>query len=157
MRIAGEHWVLTLALRDGAEAPYPTPLFYALIEPQTIGSHAAPLLVFASNPSSHHGRLAGTGPTAACAAVYLETESVGELRGAQLRGALVRDDRLSKHGAAEIRARYLARHRVAEPMLARGDHRPYALLVTWAKLTDNRLGFGAHPEARFAPDWSELA
>ena len=159
MRVLSERWVLTLALADpgapgsevGAEVqpPYPTPLFFALAEPHTIGRHAAPLLVFASDPDSHHGQLAGPGPTPAAAAVYLETMSVGQLSGAQLRGSLVREDRWTPLGAAGLRQRYVERHPVAEPMLAGGRHRLYALVVSWAKLTDNRLGFGVHPIARF--------
>jgi hypothetical protein len=149
MRVLSEHWVLTLALPDNQAPPYPTPLFFALAEPDTIGRHAAPLLVFASDPDSHHGQLAGRGPTPAAAAVYLETTTLGEVRGAQLRGSLVRDDRWTPVGAAGLRDLYVARHPVAEPMLAAGRHRLYALIVSWAKLTDNRLGFGVHPVARF--------
>jgi uncharacterized protein YhbP (UPF0306 family) len=152
MQVLAERWVMTLALADGP-APYPTPLFYALVEPDAIARHAAPLLLFVSDPHSHHGRLAGTGPTPAGAAVYLESETVGELRGAQLRGSLIRDDALSSSAAEAARARYLARHRVAAPMLERGHHL-YALIVTWAKLTDNRLGFGVHPQLEFPSAWS---
>lgn len=146
---------MALALADGPEPPYPAPVFYALAEPGSIGRHAAPLLIFASSPTSHHGQLTGAGPTAAGAAVYLESETLGELRGAQLRGALVRADSLSAAGAAQLRARYLARHAIAQATLDRGAHQLYALIVTWAKLTDNRLGFGAHPELRFDARWSE--
>src|SRR5690606_6814032 len=149
MRILAERWVLTLALADGGDAPYPAPLFYALAEPGSLGDHVAPMLLFVSSASSHHGRLTGVGPTAAAAAVYLKSETVGELRGAQLRGSVVREDALSATEAEAARACYLARHPVAEPMLASGSHRLYALLIDWAKLTDNRLGFGAHPEVRF--------
>ncbi len=157
MQILVERWVLTLALSDGDAPPYPTPLYYALAEPGTLGDHPAPLLLFASSASSHHGQLAGTGPTAAAAAVYLETEAVGLLRGAQLRGTLVREDLLDAPTRAAARAHYLSRHAVAEPILASGRHHLYALLVGWAKLTDNRLGFGVHPECRFEPDWSGLS
>ena len=81
--------------------------------------------------------------------MYLETTTVGQLRGAQLRGSLVREDRWAPLGAARLREHYLARHPVAASMLAAGQHRLYALVVSWAKLTDNRLGFGVHPVARF--------
>lgn len=169
MRILSERWVLTLALRDGDEAPYPTPLFYALAEPDSIGRHRAPLLLFASSASTHHGRLTGRGPTPAAAAVYLESETIKALRGAQLRGLLLRDDALTAAAAQAARAIYLARHPVAEPALASGSHHLYALLVTWAKLTDNRVRrpaasdspgahkLAAHPEARFDAGWSALA
>ena len=37
-----------------------------------------------------------------------------------------------------------------------GTGRTFALIITWAKLTDNRLGFGAHPVVRFDAAWSEM-
>ena len=157
MRLLAERHVMALALVDAAaDAPYPTPLFFALVEPDSIGRHAAPILVFASDPESHHGRLAGLGPTPAAAAVYLETDAPGQLRGAQLRGRLVREERWTATGASGLRARYLARHAIAEPLLAGDRHRLYALIVTWAKLTDNRLGFGVHPIVDFDDRCSEV-
>jgi uncharacterized protein YhbP (UPF0306 family) len=159
MRILAERHVMTLALTDqtdAADAPYPTPLFFALAQPNSIGLHSAPILSFASDPQSHHGRLTGRGPTRAAAAVYLETEAVGQLRGAQLRGTLLREDCWTATGAASLRAGYLARHAVAEPVLAAGRHRLYTLIVTWAKLTDNRLGFGVHPIVDFDGRCSEV-
>lgn len=148
---------MTLALTDpAAAAPYPTPLFFALVEPNRIGRHAAPILAFASSPRSHHGQLSGRGPIPAAAAVYLETEQVGQLRGAQLRGTLVRDDGWTATGAAALRATYLARHPIAQPQLATGHHHVYALIVTWAKLTDNRLGFGVHPIVGFDDECDEV-
>lgn len=179
MRILAERWVLTLALNDGDQPPYPTPLFYALAKPGSLGRHAAPLLLFASSATTHHGQLAGIGPTAAAAAVYLESETVQALRGAQLRGVLVREDAVDRATAQAARAVYVARHRVAEPALASGSHHLYVFIVTWAKLTDNRLQpsgsatpgraedqrsehgrspggvkkFGKHPEVGFDADW----
>lgn len=160
MLVLAERWVMTLAQTDAdapaGTPPYPTPLFYALAEPNSLGRHAAPLLLFASSANSHHGRLAGRGPSPASAAVYLESEEVGALRGAQLRGILVREDALAGDVRATARARYLARHPIAEPVLASGRHHLYALQVRWAKLTDNRLGFGVHPVVEFDPAWSAL-
>ena len=155
MPVLRERWVLTLALRDEG-APYSTPLFYALAEPGRVGAHAAPLLISACAADTHHGRLAGQGPTPASAGLYLETEDVAALRGVQLRGLWVREDRCSASAAARLREVYLERHRAAEPVLASGHHQLYALIVTWAKLTDNRLGFGKHWIARFDADWSEV-
>jgi uncharacterized protein YhbP (UPF0306 family) len=158
IRVLAERWVMTLAQIDAdapaGSPPYPTPLFYALAEPDSLGHHAAPLLLFASSADSHHGRLAGPGPSPASAAVYLESEEIGALRGAQLRGIVVREDRLSDEHRAAARDRYLARHPIATPVLASGRHHIYALQVVWAKLTDNRLGFGVHPVLEFDPDWS---
>ena len=158
MRVLAERWVMALALLD-ARDPGPgvldaTPLFYALANPATHGRHDAPILIFASDPTSHHGEVAGAGPCAAAAAVYLESERVGELRGAQLRGLVIRDDRCSPGAAASLRERYLARHPIAAETLEGGRHRLYAMLVTRGKTTDNRLGFGVHPIAEFTDDWS---
>jgi uncharacterized protein YhbP (UPF0306 family) len=148
---------MALALTDtAAAAPYPTPLFFALVEPGSIGRHAAPILAFASDPLSHHGQLAGRGPIDAASAVYLETEQIGQLRGAQLRGSLIRADGWTAGGAASLRAGYLARHPIAERQLAAGRHHLYALIITWAKLTDNRLGFGVHPIVDFDGWCSEV-
>jgi uncharacterized protein YhbP (UPF0306 family) len=157
MRVLGERHVMTLALADeAAAAPYPTPLFFALAEPNSIGSHAAPILCFVSDPQSHHGRLTGRGPIDAAAAVYLETEQIGQLRGAQLRGTVMREDGWTSAGATRLRISYLTRHPIAERQLASGPHRLYTLIVTWAKLTDNRLGFGVHPIVDFDGRCSEV-
>lgn len=158
MRILRERWVLTLALADpDHRAPYPTPLFYALAEPDTIGAHPAPLAIFASGPASRHGVLCGEGPTPAAAAVYLESERPGELRGAQLRGRVLREQRCSAEARAALRARYLERHPIAQDVLAEGRHSLYVLQIAWAKLTDNRLGFGEHPIAEFAEGWDAMS
>ena len=148
MRVLSERWVMTLALADAqSAAPYPTPLFYAL--DRSPDPRLAPRMIFASAPTSHHGILLGAGPTAAAAAVYLETEDAQAIAGAQLRGIVVRDDHLGDpEAAASMRARYLARHPQAASVLDAG-HQLYALTPTWAKLTDNRLGFGVHPVVEF--------
>ena len=51
---------------------------------------------------------------------------------------------------ADARARYIERHPVAGPMLEGGPHRLYRMRLSWAKLTDNRLGFGVHPVLEFS-------
>lgn len=154
MQVLRERWVMTLALADSEDrAPYPVPLFFALVEPNALGEHDAPLLLFASDPQTHHGVLGDTGPTPAAAGVYLESETVGVLRGAQLRGLLIRDDTRSPSTAEAMRRAYLERHPIAREILESGRHRLYALLVTWAKVTDNRLGYGVHPVASFADTW----
>lgn len=148
MLILNAHWVLTLATRPpsgGSVAPHCAPLFYAV---EKGSKEAAPVLLFTSNPDSAHGVHIARGPTQVGAAVYLESETVGELRGVQLRAAA---ERLDPDDAREARARaiYLARHPVAEEMLAEGRHRLFALTIEWAKLTDNRLGLGQHPILSF--------
>ena len=104
MSLLAERWVLSLALDDPrAGVPYSTPLFYALAEPGRVGRHDAPLLVSASAADTHHGRLAGPGPTPVSAGLYLETEEVGELRGVQLRGQWLREECWTDAGLAGLR------------------------------------------------------
>lgn len=148
MTVLRERWVLTLATSPPhapgePPVPYATPLFYAVADPADAGR--GPRLVFASKPDSAHGSHLGAGPTLVAAGLYLESEAVAELRGVQLRGEVVLGA-----GPAE-RAAYLARHPGAEPLLRPGSReRLYVLTITWAKLTDNRRGFGHKLEWRFA-------
>jgi uncharacterized protein len=135
MNVLRERWVLTLAtLPAGELVPYATPLFYAVAE------LAGPHLVFASDPLSAHGRHLGDGPTGVAAGLYLESDSVAELRGVQLRGEV----RPLGPADGALRAAYLERHAGAAAMLSRpgARERLYGLAVAWAKLTDNRRGFG---------------
>ncbi|MBK7827294.1 pyridoxamine 5'-phosphate oxidase family protein [Nannocystis sp.] len=145
MAVLRECWVLTLATTvPGEAAPYATPLFYAVV-PGEQGD--GPRLIFASRPDTTHGRHLAEGPTTVAAGLYLETESIAELRGVQLRGEVVP----LPPTAVAARAAYLERHPGAAALL-RPDARErlYALTVTWAKLTDNRLGFGYKHEWSFA-------
>lgn len=156
MTVLRERWVLTLATSPRpadthapADVPYPTPLFYAVADADVAGR--GPRLVFASKPDSTHGRHLGEGPTPVAAGLYLETEAVGELRGVQLRGLVSPLERLPADPAAELRAVYLGRHPAAAAALKPGSReRLYVLATTWAKLTDNRRGFGQKLEWRFA-------
>lgn len=154
MAVLRERWVLTLATIAGPGdgdrepgVPHATPLFYAVA--------AGPRLVFASRPDSGHGRDLGAGPTRVAAGLYLESEDVSGLRGVQLRGEVAPLDRWPAPAQAELRAAYLARHPGAAALLGPGARdRLYGLAICWAKLTDNRRGFGHKQEWRFAaPDW----
>lgn len=164
MTLLAERWVFTLATNAlevddepaPAEAPYPTPLFYALGEPGEVTPF--PTLVFVSNPSSRHGRHIGTGPVVAAGGVYLETEQAGQLRGAQLRGEVLAAATIGEQAERAAQRLYLARHPVAAPALERASpHRLYAFAIQWAKLTDNRIGMGVHPQWSFSstPPWRE--
>jgi uncharacterized protein YhbP (UPF0306 family) len=156
MTVLQERWVLTLATSPRpadphalAGVPYPTPLFYAVADAGVAAG--GPRLLFASRADSTHGRHLGEGPTAVAAGLYCESEVVGELRGVQLQGEVSPLDQFSAPAAAELRAIYLARHPVAAALLKPGARdRLYVLTVMWAKLTDNRLGFGHKLEWRFA-------
>lgn len=154
------HWVLTLATRPGegqGDVPYVAPLFYAVSMPDETVSCGAPLLLFASKTTSTHGEHLGMGPTTAAAAIYLETETLGKIQGVQMRGRVVRSDRLEKAVGRKLLACYLKRHPIAAAILAtRKDEKIHALAVEWAKLTDNRMGLGKHEEFRFEVDWQAL-
>lgn len=148
--LLSERWVMTLATQD-AEAPYSTPLFYALDADPMVPGSRGPWLVFISDPATHHGQHLGAGPTPVSAATYLETEEVASIRGVQLRGTVHRGDSLPSAVRERARAVYLARHPVAANALK--GHAPpaiYVLVVTWAKLTDNRLGFKSHRIVQYA-------
>lgn len=160
MAVLQERWVLTLATAprladaDTAEEagyPYATPLFYAV-------ARGAPTLVFASRPDTTHGRHLGAGPTPCAAGLYLESEDVSGLRGAQLRGLVAPVELWPEDTATGLREVYLERHPGAAALLRPGAReRLYGLAVTWAKLTDNRRGFGHKQTWTFAPPiWRTL-
>ncbi|MBA3546118.1 MAG: hypothetical protein H0T76_06530 [Nannocystis sp.] len=167
MAVLLERWVLTLATvprpisatatpgesaPDAAIAesdyPYATPLFYAVAEHLI----ATPTLVFASRPDSTHGRHLGAGPTRCAAGLYLESEDVSGLRGVQLRGEVALVERWPGDAPDGLRAAYLRRHPGAAALLRPGAReRLYGLALTWAKLTDNRRGFGHKQAWNFSP------
>ncbi len=165
MSVLCDRWVMTLATNALADdptepspgrAPYPTPLFYAVAKPPALGP--GPVLVFVTDPSTRHGRHLGRGPSAVAVGIYLETEELGLIRGIQVRGEAIRVDSLDPERAALARRVYIERHPVAAPMLeGEGPEQLYAICVRWAKLTDNRLGMGVHPQWQFASAWSETA
>lgn len=160
MAVLQERWVLTLATlpradeppEDEAAYPYATPLFYA------VAPAACPTLVFASRPDTTHGRHLDAGPTRCAAGLYLESEDVSGLRGVQLRGLVAPVERFPEAAPEDLRAAYLERHPGAAALLRPGTReRLYGLAVTWAKLTDNRRGFGHKQTWTFVPPiWRTL-
>lgn len=161
MAVLQERWVLTLATvpplesadaEDEAGYPYATPLFYA------VARGASPTLVFASRPDTTHGRHLGAGPTPCAAGLYLESEDVSGLRGVQLRGLVAPVELWPGEAPGGLREAYLERHPGAGALLRPGAReRLYGLAVTWAKLTDNRRGFGHKQRWTFAaPIWRTL-
>lgn len=159
MTVLQERWVLTLATVPGLEPtedeagyPYATPLFYA------VAQNTSPTLVFASRPDTTHGRHLGAGPTRCAAGLYLESEDVSGLRGVQLRGVVAPVELWPGDVPDGLRAAYLERHPGAAALLRPGAReRLYGLAVIWAKLTDNRRGFGHKQVWTFAPPiWRTL-
>ncbi|MDR1226782.1 MAG: pyridoxamine 5'-phosphate oxidase family protein [Prevotellaceae bacterium] len=121
-----EHHVLTLATSFNDE-PYCSNMFYAFLEQDQF-------FVFSSESKTHHMRQVAHNMFAA-ASIFLETETIGKIQGIQLQGMVYQP---SGDIAKRAKKAYLQRF-------------PYATLIstsfwifepTWAKLTDNRLGFG---------------
>ncbi len=157
VKLLASHWVLSLATADRGGRPYATPLFYAALGPDEGPAPGAPLLIFASKPSSTHGTQIGDGPRRVAASVQLETETVGRIHGAQLVGHALRLRLCSGAARDALERVYLRRHPVARALLSGdSDEELYLLVVSWAKLTDNRLGLGKHHIFRFRPAWSKL-
>jgi uncharacterized protein YhbP (UPF0306 family) len=121
------HHVMTLSTCFNDE-PYCCSLFYAYMEKEGC-------FVFSSESSAKHVQDISHNIYVG-ANIALETEIVGKIQGLQLQGLVYRpqDDKI----AQAVRRAYMRRF-------------PYAMLLhttlwmlepTWAKLTDNRLGFG---------------
>ena len=153
--LLSERWVFVLSSLDSGGQPYSTPLYFAL-DSDPDSSHAphqsprAPRLLFVTDPATFHGQHLGDGPTQVSGATYLESREVAALRGVQLRGVVHHVD-ANTPTFDQDRMRYLAAHPVARaPLESTTPPRLYALAITWAKYTDNRLGFGTHGEVRYS-------
>lgn len=120
------HNVMTIATTQGDEA-YCCNIFYAYIESQN-------LFVFTSGPDTRHVSEWTSNPRVA-GSIVLETRVVGRVQGLQLQGlvSLPADDL-----AVAARSAFLKRYPYALTM----DLSLWVLEPTFAKLTDNTLGFG---------------
>ena len=109
------------------DEPYCCSLFYAYMEDEGC-------LVFSSENSTKHVRdLSHNMFVGAC--IALETETIGKIQGVQIQGLVYRpQDKMAK----AARRAYMRRF----PYAALLDTTFWVLEPTWAKLTDNRLGFG---------------
>jgi len=117
-----EHHVLALATASNGY-PYVAPLFYAY-------DTARHCFVFASGSETEHARQM-IETTDVAAGIYLETETVGKIRGLQLLGRVLPADDAD-------RKCYFGTFPYARAMLPT----LWRLEPRWMKLTDNRLGFG---------------
>ena len=150
VRLLSERWVLALSTTNAA-GPYTTPLFYAVDADGSAVGERGPRLLFVSDPETEHGRMLGDGPTLVSAAVYLESKDVAELRGVQLRGYVSRQRSLGATESSRLTSLYLRAHPVARAALESSSPPSlYVLEIGWAKLTDNRLGFGTHRRVPYA-------
>jgi uncharacterized protein YhbP (UPF0306 family) len=129
-----EHFVLSLAT-CGTTGSHSAPLYYVLDEVEG----GAPSLVFTSDPGSLHCCQLEENPRVS-AAIHLETRDVEALRGVQLHGRCRRMEGEEASRAQEI---YVAAFPAAGALLKlRREMRFYRVEMDWAKLTDNRRGFG---------------
>ena len=121
-----EHHVLTLATVHNS-IPWCCNCFY-VFNPHT---HS---FIFSSGTTTRHGQEMITNPTVA-GSIVLETETIGKIQGLQFTGIATL---LEKQKLTQAKKLYVQRF-------------PYAILkkttlwectLTYAKLTDNRLGFG---------------
>ena len=132
------HDTLTLAT-TGPDGPAAAALFYAPLREGL-------LLLFVSDPTSRHARHLAADPRCA-ATVHADGQAWRGIRGAQLRGSAAPAPRRDW-------PRYLARFPMAatvpELAAALGRTRLYRLEVAWARLIDNRQGFGHRDEWEFA-------
>jgi uncharacterized protein len=120
-----EHHVLTLATTVDNQ-PYCANCFYVFD-----GDHS---LIFASEHKTKHIQDAVANPLVA-ASIVLETCTVGKIQGIQLCGRLIE---LSGEELSHAKKKYLK----AFPYAVLKQTPLWALKLSYAKMTDNRLGFG---------------
>ncbi|MEG1648940.1 MAG: pyridoxamine 5'-phosphate oxidase family protein [Rikenellaceae bacterium] len=121
-----EHHVMTLATISNG-MPYCSNLFYAFIPEKQF-------FVFTSSLATEHAQNIIQNSNVA-ASIVVETKIVGKVRGVQLCGNASRAEGSVLH---EAKMAYLKRF----PYAIFADLELWQLKVTFAKLTDNRLGFG---------------
>jgi uncharacterized protein YhbP (UPF0306 family) len=146
--------VLALSTVDAAGS-YTTPLFYAVDSEPSAAGDRGPRLIFVSDPATAHGRMLGEGPTTVSATTYLESRDIAELRGVQLRGFVTHQRLLGTSETSRLTSLYVRAHPIARgPLDSASPPALYALEICWAKLTDNRLGFGTHRTVTYA-GWND--
>lgn len=128
-----EHNVMCLATGH-EEGPHATPVFYALVED--------PLeLIFLSDPKTRHMKEAEENPQAS-AGIYLETEKIGLIRGAQIWGKIFLPE-----DSKEISKIYYRRFPQARLYHLTHPKHCFALLhVDKVRFINNRLGIGDNQE-----------
>lgn len=130
-RIAGflkEHHVVTLSVYDGSDI-WSWHAFYAYLEEEN-------LMVVTSEDKTRHVQMLHSGGTGLVAGgVALETETIGLIRGVQLKGVM---EQIDGSLINKYRLSYLRRFPYA--ILKGGDL--WVIRFNELKFTDNRLGFG---------------
>lgn len=105
-----------------SDAPYCATCFYAFSQDELA-------LVFASDTNTTHAKAMLNAPVAA--SVALDTKVVGRIQGVQIKGSISPASKKQK----EIYFSRFGFARLLSPTL-------WALEISWAKMTDNTLGFG---------------
>jgi hypothetical protein len=130
-RIAGflkEHHVVTLSVFDGSDI-WSWHAFYVYLKEEN-------LMVVTSEEKTRHVQMLHSGGTGWVAGgVALETETIGLIRGVQLKGVM---EHIDGSLINKYRLSYLRRFPYA--ILKGGDL--WVIRLTELKFTDNRLGFG---------------
>jgi len=127
-----EHHVLCLATA-GVLGPHVCPLFYALDDEKKC-------LIFISDPLTQHMQNLANTPAFA-AGIYLETEEVGKIQGAQLWGKSNQED------LHRLRTIYLKRFPLSQALLlTKPTYQFCALQIEKARLIDNKFGIGKKQE-----------
>lgn len=121
-----KHHVMTLATSAG-NTPYCANLFYAYLG-------EANCFAVTSSDATRHGAEARLNPCVA-GSIVLETRMVGNVQGLQFQGTMRRP---AATELSAVRKGYLRRFPYAAVM----DLELWIITLEWAKLTDNRLGFG---------------
>jgi uncharacterized protein YhbP (UPF0306 family) len=124
-RFINEHHVMTLAVST-RDQPYCFNAFYVYLESDNS-------LVFTSDHSTRHIQEALANPLVA-GSIVLETELVGKIQGLQFTGLISQLSGIMSKG----RLAYLKRF----PYAALSLSTLWTVKLNYAKLTDNRLGFG---------------
>ncbi|MDR2937839.1 MAG: pyridoxamine 5'-phosphate oxidase family protein [Prevotellaceae bacterium] len=124
--VINAHHVLTLATCVSDE-PYCSSVFYAFFEEENC-------FVFSSESNTKHVKDLAHNMCVA-ANIALETEAIGKIQGVQIQGLVHRPEgELLKRAKKAYMRRF--------PYAALISTTFWVLEPTWAKLTDNRLGFG---------------
>lgn len=120
------HHLLHLAVLE-QEIPWSATLFYAF-DPSSCE------LIVATDPKTRHGQSALRNPKVA-GSIALETEEIGRIQGVQFSGRWQKANQEAK----KLYFKRFPYARILHPQL-------WSIEITYAKLTDNRLGFGTKLE-----------
>lgn len=147
LAVLRETHTLTLATIDADGSPRATPVYFAVgPDPDQVssGNLVWPFfLLFLSDPDAPHGQNLSRDPRAAVALYPAETDW-RSLRGVQMKGHV---DHLSGDEAAQALGDYRREIAISPELEAAVMASAlYRFLPRWARLIDNRLGFGHKQE-----------